>query len=153
MLFVGFVDKQLSISIEEEEGISVFFLHDPTTAVLSVNFHFAVFAAYLLFGKEFVVLVVDLDIGVSVSFVDKSVHVVAIDSVSDEVHLVVFSGVLSYQNHVGHVIVIPIAVAVDPEARPMPVVIAAGIPVELVAVHHAVVMGMVEVGSGVHGTM
>lgn len=95
MLFVGFVDKQLSISIEEEEGISVFFLHDPTTAVLSVNFHFAVFAAYLLFGKEFVVLVVDLDIGVSVSFVDKSVHVVAIDSVSDEVHLVVFSGVLS----------------------------------------------------------
>lgn len=143
----------MAIGIEEEQGIFVAFLHNPATAVLCVNFHFAVFAAYLLLGQKFVVLIVDLDVGVAVRLVNQCVHIVTIDSVSDEVHLVGVADILAHYGNIGHVIVIPVAIAVQPESGPVVVVVEAGVPEQLVAMHHAVMMGMVEVGSRMHVAM
>ena len=50
-------------------------------------------------------------------------------------------------------VVIPIAVAVHPEAGPVVGSWNEGIPVESVAVNHAVVMGVPEVGCRVDGTV
>ncbi len=69
-LFVGFVDEQLAVGIEEEEWVFVSLFHDPATAVLGVDFHFFVLADDLLLGQEFVVFVVYLQVGVSVGVVD-----------------------------------------------------------------------------------
>ena len=151
---VGFVDEELAVlGVEEEERIFVAFLHYPATAVFGVDFDFAVFAAYLLLGQEFVVLVVDLQVGVAVGVVDDGVHVVAAEGVGDEVEFIGVADVFSHHNHVGYVIVIPVAVAVDPEAGPVVGTWDKGIPEEPVAMNHAVVMGMPEIGCGVYGTM
>ena len=71
--------------VEEEEGVFVAFFHNPATTVFRVDFDFAVFAADLLFGQEFVVAVVDLEVGVAVGVVDEGVHVVAAEGVGDKV--------------------------------------------------------------------
>lgn len=153
MLLVGFVDVELAIGIEEEESIFVAFLHNPATAILCVNFHLAIFAADLLFGKELIALVVDLDVGMAIGVVDQCIHIVAIDCVGDKVHLVGIVNISSYDNNICHMIIVPVAIAVEPEARPVVVMVAARIPVDWVAVHHAVMMRMIEVGSRMHWMM
>ncbi len=52
MLLVGLVDEQLAFGgVEEQQRVFVALLHYPAAAVLWVNLHLAVFAAYLLFGQ------------------------------------------------------------------------------------------------------
>lgn len=128
-------------------------LHDPATAVLLIDFHLAVFTADLLFSKELVVLVIDLDVGVAVGVIHEGVHIVTADSVGDEVHLVALLDILSHHDDIRHMVVIPVAVAVQPEARPVVRTRGEWIPVKGMAVNHAVMMGVPEVGSGVHRTM
>jgi len=149
---VGFVDEQLPVGcVEEEEGVFVAFFHYPAASVFGVHFHFAVFAAHLLFGQQFVVFVVDLEVGVAVGVVDEGVHIVAADGIGDEVHAVFFSDVFAHYDYIGHVVVVPVGVAAGPEAWPAEYADGAGVPEDRVAVDHAVVAGMPEVGGGVDG--
>lgn len=89
----------------------------------------------------------------AIGVVDEGVHIVATDSVSDEVYIISGSGILSYHHYVGNVIVIPIVVAVEPESRPEPRTGRKWIPVESVAVHHVMMARVHEVGCRVHRTV
>lgn len=146
---VGLVDEELVVGPDEEEGVFVVLLANPATAVLGIDHHVAVFAVNLLFGQQVVVLVVDLQVGVAVVF-DDGVHDVAADAVGDEVNLVGLLHVVVHHNHIGHVVVIPVAVAVHPESGPVPGTRGQRIPEDGVAVHHIAVPGVVEVGGRVN---
>ena len=89
----------------------------------------------------------------AIGVVDEGVHIVATDSVSDEVYIISGSGILSYHHYVGNVIVIPVVVAVEPESGPEPRTRGKWIPVESVAMHHVVMAGVHEVGCGMHRTV
>ena len=151
---VGFVDEELAVfGVEEEERIFVALFHDPATTVFRVDLNLAVFAADALFGQEFVLAVVDLQVGVAVGVVDQGIHVVAAEGEGDEVEIVGVADVFSHYNDVGDMVVIPVAVAVDPEARPVVGARDEGVPVEAVAVDHAVMMGMPEIGGRMDGAV
>lgn len=60
VLFVGLVDEQLAVGIEEEERVAVSLFHYPAAAILGINFHLYVFVADLLLGQKFVVFVIYL---------------------------------------------------------------------------------------------
>lgn len=116
---IGLVDEELTVlSVEEEERIFVAFFHNPATAILRVDFDFAVLAADALLGQKFVFAVVNLQIGVAVRIVYQGIHVVSTECIGDEIQFIVVAHILSYHIHIGHVIVIPVAVAIHPDAWP-----------------------------------
>lgn len=148
---VGLVDEELTVGPDEEEGVFVVLLANPATAVLGIDNHVAVLAVDFLFGQQVVVLVVDLQVGVAVVF-DDGVHDVAADAVGDKVDVVGLLDIVVHHNHIGHVVVIPVAVAVHPEAGPVPGTWGQRIPEDGVAVDHIAVPGVVEVGGRVDRT-
>ena len=151
---IGLVDEELTIlSVEEEERIFVAFLHNPATAILRVDFDFAVLAAHLLFGQELVISVVNLEVGVAIGVVDQSIHIVSTHGVGDQIQAVGLLDILAHHNHIGYMIVEPVAIAIHPEARPVVGSRDERIPVESVAVDHAMVMGMPEVRCGMDGSV
>ncbi len=60
-----------------------------------------------------------------------------------------------FVNHydIGYMIVIPVGVAVEPESRPEYWARRHRVPEDWVHVYHVVMVGMVEVGRGMHGAM
>lgn len=97
-----------------------------------------------MFSEELVVDVVDLHICSSV-VVDYCIHYVAADSEGDHVDIVSFSYILANDDDIGDMVIIPIGVAVDPEARAEDGARRDPVPMDVVHVHHAMVIGVVEV--------
>lgn len=128
-------------------------LHNPASAVLSINFHLAVLAANLLLCEKFVILVVYLDVGVAIGIVHESVHIVAANCIGDELNVVAFLHILANHNDVGDMVVIPIAIAIQPESGPIKGSGRERIPKEGMTMHHAVMMRMPEIRCWVHRTM
>ena len=54
----------------------------------------------------------------AVRVIDQGVHIVTAHCVSDKVHAVSLFHVFSNHNHIGYMIVIPVAIAIEPETRP-----------------------------------
>ena len=151
-LSISFVDKELSFGPDEEEGILFVLLGNPAAAVVGVDDHVAVFFIDFLLGEEMVFLVVDLEEGVA-AVTHNGVHDVAADAVGDNVDLVGVLYVLAHHDDIGHMIVIPVAVAEEPESGPVPGTRGYGVPDDGAAVHHAVVPGVVEVGCRMDGAV
>ena len=150
---IGLVYQELAVGPDEEQCILLVLLAYPAAAVLAVDNHVAVFATHLLLGKQLVVLVVYLQIGMSVRVIDKGEHIVTTYSVCDKVDIVSLAGIVPHHNHIGHMVVIPIAVAVVPEAGPEVWAWGERIPIQAVAMHYMVMMRVHEVGCGVHRAM
>ena len=126
-------------------------LADPASAALGIDDEVAVFAVDLLLGNEVVVLVVDLQVGIT-AVADDGIHDVAADAVGNHIDIVGILDILAHHDDIGDMVVIPVAVAVEPEAGPVPRTGNQGFPEDGVAVDHIAVPGVIEVGSGMDGT-
>lgn len=147
---VGLVYQQFAVGVEEQHRVFVSFLEDPAAAVLAVYLGLDVFAADFLLGQHLVVLVEDLQVGVAVHIVDDGVHQVAADGVANHIDVICVVDVFVHHYDIGDVIVIPVGVAVDPEAWPEDGARRQRVPVDGAHMNHMVMIGVVEVGGGVH---
>ena len=150
LLSVGFVDQELAVSVEEEHGILVVALEDPATAIFTVYLHLSILPAYLMLGQQTVVLVIDLQVGVAVDVVDNGVHQVAADGIADHVDIVGFAHIAVHYDHIGDMVVIPVGVAVHPEARPIEGTGMDMDPYDGAHMYHVVMIGVVEIGGRMH---
>lgn len=147
---VGLVDQQLTVDIDEEHRVFVMFLEDPAASVLAVYLSLDVFAADFLFGEELVVLVEYLHVGLAVHIIHDGVHQVVADGVADHVNIICLFDIFVYHNDFGDVVVVPVAVAVQPESRPEDWARGYGMPYNRAHVYDSMVIWMVEVGCRVH---
>lgn len=115
---VGLVYQQFAVDVEEQHGVFVFLFEDPASTVLAVYLCLDVFVADFLFGEQFVAVVEHLEVGLAVNIVDDSVHEVAADCVTYHINIVGVMDVFVHNGYVSHMIVVPVGVAVYPEAGP-----------------------------------
>lgn len=141
------VDKQLSVSVEEEQWVFVVLLHNPASAVLTIDFHLAVFLVHLLFSQKLVVLVEYLEVGMAVRIFYEGVHILSTYCVGNHFYIILFVYILFHYHEVSWMIVVPVAVAVIPESIVVEVAEWQWIPIYRVAVDHAVVNRVPEVWS------
>ena len=151
-LSISFVDEEFAVVVEEEEWVLVAFLHDPAAAVFLVDLHDAVAVADFLLGEEVVVAVEDLQVGVAIGE-GEGIHVVVAHDVGYEVGVVIFADIFADHDDVADTMVMPVAMAVAPEARPIVDVERYGVPEDGVHVDAGVVDGVIEVGRRTHGSM
>ena len=150
---VCFVYQQFAVDKEEKHRVLVSFLEYPASTILAVDFGLDILVADLLLSKQFVVLVENLEVGIAVTVVDDGIHDVSTDGVAYHIDIIGILDVFVYNHHISHMIVIPVGVAVEPEARPEEGARRYGMPDDGVHVDHVVMIGMVEVGCRMHGAM
>ena len=127
-------------------------LADPASTTLGVDDQIAVFAVDFLFGKQVVFLVVDLQVGLA-AVADDGIHHIAANAEGEHVNVVGLLDVVAHDDNISHMVVIPVAVAVEPEAGPIPWTQGQGIPEEGMAVDHIAVPRVVEVRGGMDGSV
>lgn len=94
-----------------------------------------------------------MQIGLPVAVVDDGVHQVAADDVADHVDIVGLLDIVVDYVDVGHMVVIPVGVAVEPESGPVEWTGMYVYPYDGVHVDESMMMGMVEVWRGMHRTV
>lgn len=152
-VLICLVNQQLTACVDEQHRVFVFLLEDPAATILTINLSLDILAAYLLLGKKFVVLVEDLQIGVAVTVIDYGIHDVATDSIADHVYIISIFHISVNHGDISDMVVIPIRVAVEPEARPEEGARRYRGPDDGMHVDHVVMVGVMEVWGRMHGAV